>query len=233
MFFLVFSAFTYFLGYVVGTLKTDTTVRSPITFDVALTAVFGAALWVTYKRYEKKFDNLALGRAGEKFVARCLEELLPYGYTPVHDLVFTPKEGKRFNIDHVLVGPTGVFVVETKTRRKSRNEKINDKRDIEKEIRQVQDNAESLKKLLKERMGKTFSVTPILTYPRWKVEPWLTEQVIREDGVYVFSTAAIGKILHRYFQSHVLTDEDIQAIVHSLTTYAHDKSEEKVPLIYH
>ena len=47
---------------------------------------------------------------GERVVGQMLEELRADGYKVFHDLT---QEG--YNVDHVLVGPGGVFAVETKT----------------------------------------------------------------------------------------------------------------------
>jgi hypothetical protein len=49
------------------------------------------------------------GIQGEERVAELLAELEPEGYRAIHDL-----DVGRGDADHVLVGPTGVFVIETK-----------------------------------------------------------------------------------------------------------------------
>ncbi len=49
------------------------------------------------------------GAAGEERTAKAVEPLLRDGWFIAHDL-----DRGRFNIDHVLVGPAGVFVLETK-----------------------------------------------------------------------------------------------------------------------
>lgn len=49
------------------------------------------------------------GAFGEERTAKALEPLLRSGWFITHDL-----DRRRFNIDHVLVGPAGVFVLETK-----------------------------------------------------------------------------------------------------------------------
>src|SRR5207248_10817074 len=54
-----------------------------------------------------------LGFHGERYVAEELNQLMSDGFRVFHDVPFG-----NYNIDHVLIGPTGVFVVETKTRRK-------------------------------------------------------------------------------------------------------------------
>jgi nuclease-like protein len=53
--------------------------------------------------------SLRRGIEGEQRVAELLAELEPNGYRAIHDL-----DIGRGNADHVLVGPAGVFVIETK-----------------------------------------------------------------------------------------------------------------------
>ena len=54
------------------------------------------------------------GEEGERIVAQYIErDLIPQGYSVFHDIQLE-KDGKTFNIDHLLVGPNGVFAVETK-----------------------------------------------------------------------------------------------------------------------
>jgi len=54
-----------------------------------------------------------LGFEGERYVAEELNQLLADGFRVFHDVPFD-----GFNIDHILVGPTRVFVIETKTKKK-------------------------------------------------------------------------------------------------------------------
>ena len=76
-------------------------------FAVVVTAV--AVVW--YLRMIPKARRLVRGERGELKVAEALEELRPAGYRVFHDLC---RDG--YNIDHVVVGPAGVFVIETKFR---------------------------------------------------------------------------------------------------------------------
>ncbi|MEK7590849.1 MAG: nuclease-related domain-containing protein [Patescibacteria group bacterium] len=61
--------------------------------------------------------NYSLGLMGERHVAEMLEELKVYGYYFIHDIPCG-----RMNIDHVLVGPGGIFTIETKMARKKSGE---------------------------------------------------------------------------------------------------------------
>ena len=56
---------------------------------------------------------LRLGYIGELTVGQGLNRMMLEGYRVYHDF---PAEG--FNIDHIIVGPKGVFAIETKTRSK-------------------------------------------------------------------------------------------------------------------
>jgi len=63
-----------------------------------------------------------LGYLGELAVAESLEPLTNQGWKVFHDFVM-PGAKKPYNIDHIVVGPTGVFAIETKARSKQPKEK--------------------------------------------------------------------------------------------------------------
>jgi hypothetical protein len=58
-----------------------------------------------------------LGQFGERNVADHLDALRQRGWRVFHD-VPAENKGKKFNLDHVVVGPGGVFAIETKTPRR-------------------------------------------------------------------------------------------------------------------
>lgn len=66
---------------------------------------------ISFRRLFRKFVQLNRGERGELRVAEVLDDLRRHGYRPFHDVV---RDG--FNIDHVVVGPAGVFAIETKYR---------------------------------------------------------------------------------------------------------------------
>jgi hypothetical protein len=75
-----------------------------------------AALMLFYSirnfvRSAKQLRNMRLGWIGEIATAEALNGLLAQGYKVFHDL-----PAGEFNIDHVAVGPHGVFAIETKLR---------------------------------------------------------------------------------------------------------------------
>ena len=58
--------------------------------------------------------NYRRGEEGERIVAQAIEQdLIPIGYTVFHDIPLE-KDGRRFNIDHLLIGGNGIFAIETK-----------------------------------------------------------------------------------------------------------------------
>lgn len=83
---------------------------------------FLAALVPTVRWVLRDLDHYRayrLGYFGERVVGEKLGELTAQGYSVFHDV---PGQGQKkpFNLDHVAVGPSGVAVIETKTRRKGR-----------------------------------------------------------------------------------------------------------------
>ena len=62
-----------------------------------------------FKRDHRAWEQ---GAEGEEIVGEILESLVADGWQVVHDVSFG-----RGNIDHVVVGPGGLFTVETKSRR--------------------------------------------------------------------------------------------------------------------
>ena len=76
------------------------------------TSVFAS---VRFWRVQSEYRNYLIGFEGERYAAGFLDELMQEGYDVFHDVPFT-----KFNIDHVLVGPMGIYAVETKTRRRRR-----------------------------------------------------------------------------------------------------------------
>ena len=57
------------------------------------------------------------GIAAEKAVGQFLEQFRAQGYKVIHDIPVKSGDA-TFNIDHLLIGPNGVFTIETKSRRK-------------------------------------------------------------------------------------------------------------------
>lgn len=82
---------------------------------VFLTAGFISLGWIVKDLWKTlhRVQRLRLGFDAEAATGEELNQLARRGFWVFHDV-----PGERFNIDHVVVGPTGVFAVETKGRSK-------------------------------------------------------------------------------------------------------------------
>lgn len=79
---------------------------------ISVLIVTGWAAWSAAKALRKRRDYLD-GRAAERATAQAFAPLISRGCAVYHDI---PTE--KFNLDHVVVGPCAVFMIETKSRRK-------------------------------------------------------------------------------------------------------------------
>ncbi|MFZ3377456.1 MAG: nuclease-related domain-containing protein [Chthoniobacterales bacterium] len=142
-----------------------------------------ASVWSAYRLW--KVTNLhrriRLGFEGERHAGEALNQLMLVGYRIFHDFLITDKPGAIRNIDHIVIGPNGVFAVETKTRRKAKGEngaKVTvldnalqypwgvDQRDLA----QAQENAGWLSAWLSKMTDQPVSVGSILVLPGWFID---------------------------------------------------------------
>ncbi len=146
-----------------------------------------AALWnaARLREYLERYRNLSLGFDGERHVGQALNRQMrrPEVNCVYHDFVFE-HAGKKFNIDHVVAGPGGVFVIETKTRRKplDANQKKQHKvaydgarlkfphGSTEEPIAQAEANARFFQEWLTGQLGHAITVTPIIVIPGWWID---------------------------------------------------------------
>jgi len=126
------------------------------------------------------------GLRGEQAVAEKLinRELTSAGYVAFHDLP-AEKGRKKWNVDHIVVGPGGVFVLETKARPRRRakwkqaeHEVIFDGRVLrfpwcydELAVSQAKYNAEWVRKYLGVYAPKDLRIQPVIVVPGWFVGP--------------------------------------------------------------
>jgi Nuclease-related domain len=116
----------------------------------------------------------------ERVVGDALAPLERKGWRVFHDFPREVKDAK-FNIDHIAVGPTGIFAIETKTPRKL---KADDGHVITFDgktlrgpggwwnqdwLNQSTKNAAWLEKWLRDRTGERLNVEAVLTFPDWMV----------------------------------------------------------------
>ncbi len=141
-----------------------------------------AALFVDYSsikiiRILPKIKALKQGRDGEKAVGQYLERLREQGIQVFHDI---PSKG--FNLDHVVIGQSGIYIIETKTYSKpSQGETkiifngkslvIDGNKETEKPIIQVKAASAWLTEILLESTGHKFRPKPVVLFPGWYIEP--------------------------------------------------------------
>jgi Nuclease-related domain len=87
----------------------------PLPPGVAASLAAAAGVWWRLRfRPSPEAQAWQRGAAGERHVARLLEPLVQQGWGVNHDLRVP---GSKANIDHVVVGPPGIFAIDTKNYR--------------------------------------------------------------------------------------------------------------------
>jgi hypothetical protein len=191
---------------------------------VGIAAFFLAATIMAAIAYRKlrslsnNFRKYRLGFQGERYVAEELNLLMLDRYHVFHDVPF-----EKFNIDHVVVGPSGVFAVETKAKRKKIQH--GDERHIVvftgKRLEfpggwniawldQARLNAKTLSQWLRSASGEPVSAKPILTIPGWWIEPKGSA-----DDIHVLNPKQIRGLI-RSLPQDALNSGQIQRITHQL-----------------
>lgn len=145
---------------------------------LALCGLF-AGIWVVND--VKEAENIRLGLRGEQAVAAALHEVADCGFRAFHDF----PGGGNWNIDHIVVGPAGVFVIETKARSRVRPRRQDHPEHIvrvcgrllqfpsEKNVKaipQAERNADWLAGYLTKMTGEKVEVEAIVVLPGWFVE---------------------------------------------------------------
>ncbi|WP_353176342.1 nuclease-related domain-containing protein [Salinisphaera sp. T5B8] len=170
-----------------------------------------------------------LGWEGELATGEQLNQLYAHGYDIFHDL-----DGGRFNIDHVAVGPAGVFAIETKARVKSQGvEKEEywradfDGRQIDfagyrtaAPLKQAQRNAEWLSRQLTSAIGEAVAVQPVVALPGWYVNR------SGKSDIRVVNPIEFGKMI-RGSRARPLDSSMIQRIAHQLDALCRDVAKDK------
>jgi len=148
---------------------------TPWVVTVCAIALMGFAAW-RFLRLLPTIRQLRQGAEGEKAVGQFLERLRGEGYQVFHDIV-----ADGFNIDHVLIGPAGVFTVETKTWSKPMRGDARVSYDgttllvagwapDRNPVVAAKSQARWLKALLADTTGRQLPVRPVVVVPGWYVE---------------------------------------------------------------
>lgn len=151
------------------------TITSPYLVSIITLIVIGFSA-IKILKAVKDTKRLKLALEGEIVVGELLDDLRQRGYVIFHDIL-----GQGFNLDHVILSPQGIFIVETKTWSKpsSHSPKIEydgEKISIDSKrygygvIDQANAQASWLQKILRESTGKKFMVKTAVVFPGWYVE---------------------------------------------------------------
>jgi hypothetical protein len=137
-----------------------------------------AVLWAVYRSIGLRAKRVRLreGLNAELMTAQLLLPLAGKGCQIFHDI---PADG--FNLDHVVIGPYAVFMVETKSRKKPGQGKQSAQVKYDgkalhfpdhvssKPVDQARSEADWLKKFLHGAAGETVPVVPVVALPGWYV----------------------------------------------------------------
>lgn len=192
--------------------------RYPILYGILFLA---CAIFLAFRvwRVRPQLRAYRLAAEGEKAVGQFLEKLRAEGYEIVHDI-----PAGTFNIDHVIVGPPGVFTVETKTWSKPMRGDPKIAFDGETltaaglipdrdPIKQSRGQVSWIATLLKESTGRQFPVRGVVLFPGWFVEQG--EGTLRE--IWVLNPKALPSFLAN--AKAVLVPEDVKLANYHLSRF--------------
>lgn len=180
---------------------------------LAVSAAMVLAVWLTHWLIENRQDrSWEEGARGEIRVGRELEKLYRDGFYVFHDYYSVG----RGNVDHFLVGPPGVFAVETKAHKGEitvRNEEfLQDGMPLKKDpIRQVRGEARDVSQLIKDTCGVSYWVHPIVCF---------SQAELRHSGpVRNVETSTVGSLrstIMRHAECRsskdLLTESEVRAV---------------------
>ena len=203
--------FFWFVFLITGLQQSNPTLRRPsfwLIFAVTMTVL--SAIWLCRLfPIARRFNR---GERGERHVADVLEELRSNGYLPIHDIV---RDG--FNVDHVLVGPGGIFAIETKYRSGKgeisvRNEGVFVAGRLEEKdcLTQARGSAKAISQLIAENCRRVEWVTAIVVF----VGDWKIRNKWRDTNVRVFTPERLLDYIRD--QQPQLTRKDIELIASHL-----------------
>lgn len=168
---------------------------------------------IGYLRLIPRARRLIRGERGELRVAEVLDDLRKHGYRPIHDVV---RDG--FNVDHVVVGPAGVFAIETKFRsgtgeitfRNGEGLFVGGFPEENDSLTQARGNAAEVNRLIKENCRIDEWVWPVVVF----VGDWQVKNDWRTTDARVFTPDRLAH--HILSQQPRLTHREIELIASHL-----------------
>lgn len=155
------------------------------------------------------------GYEGERVVGELLETALPDTFYVFNDVHFP---GRTANIDHIVIGPSGIFVLDTKNWRGNvsllddgKTLLVNSQPDKKNTINVALSAALDVRDKLKTLTNKEYFVKAILVFPLAKVSPRFNATVELQQDDYL-----IDKRLNYIDKRTMLPDADIKIAVQAL-----------------
>jgi hypothetical protein len=188
---------------------------NPFFITILAFVAIAISLW-KLSRYKKLLDAFRLGIEGEREVADNLEIMKADGAVIFHDLV-----GHSFNVDHVVLSRKGVFVIETKTRRKTPTSKveydgvrilIDGRMPKEDFFKQASAEATWISNEIDSGTGRRYHVKSIIVFPGWFVEGSGSSL---QSEIWVLNPKAMVKIIQH--QPDIISDEDVKLVAYFLS----------------
>lgn len=200
---------------------------APIIFTFAAAV---SVLVVIYRlvKVRPRISNLKQGIQGERIVGQFLDRLRERGYQVFHDI-----QGEGFNVDHVLIGPPGIFTVETKTWSKpghgspciqfdGEQLSIKGRSPTRGPVIQARAQAAWLRQLVNDGTGKNLRVFPVVAFPGWFIEQ--PSHALGEQ--WVLEPKALVKFLEN--EPTRLSTPDIKMVAYFLSRFIRSVERERI-----
>lgn len=210
-----------------------------VCFGLALVALFAirhvslpavgfiamALAFAAFKQNLNRWSNWFIGKRGELAVTEALKKSLPDDYVLLNDLVLPNGRG---NIDHLVVGPNGLFVIETKNysgRIKCLGDQwfVNGRRS-KSVSRQAKRNAIAVRDHLREVFGGQRTRLPYVNAIVVFVKP-NGHLDLKDQTVPVLTPNELAGYIRNHSTPPAITQETVRAIVHHMHSLQHQTGE--------
>lgn len=173
----------------------------------------------------KELRAIKRGELGELIVAQAIErDLLPNGYVVFHDIQLEDGK-KRFNVDHLLIGPNGVFAIETKNYSKPKRGEVRVSYDGKQvrwngvshkddEARQAVAIAMAAKDFIFKETGIKVYVKPVLCAVGW----YAVSDDLYNNPVLLLMEKQLGTLIPKVYPKMPLSDQDRKLIIAKLSS---------------
>lgn len=196
-----------------------------VLFLLLAVALYFAAQWlikILDQRYEYRVAYF-----GEREVGEIVDSFRLKGFLVFHDVPAT-EANPVFHLDHVIVGSTGVFAIQTQTRVRGtprpgfpEHKIIFDGQKIVypwaddfQTLEAARNQALWLESWLVQILGRQIPVQPLLVFPGW----WVEEHAV--NTVRVLNPKQIGAVVSR--NTPMLTDEQVYQVARQLEARCRD-----------